>query len=744
MLKTLALLAALFLVFMTAGAAFEPPPLRAAGAPGFDARAAQTRLRAIINPVVSHPVDSAAEDVTRANLMREVTALGLRPDIHESFVCRPQPHFPLIDCSHFRNVVFSMGPASGPAVLAAGHYDSVPAGPGVTDDGMGTSVLLEVARELSQTHLTRRIIFLISDGEEQGLMGAYAFAQHDPLMHDVQALIELEARGTRGPAVFFESNSPNADAVRTYAGVPHPVANSIAASIYQLLPNSTDVTVLKRPGIDVINIAVLEGVENYHTPQDSFASQDLRSVQHMGDEALTVIRAWATSTDRGENQDLVYTDVLSRFFISLPAWLSFALLGLSTLVAFAAWWRASAERRWRAFAIPFASLVGAALLGAVAWALFTFVLRPNDDFFWWAHPEISRAWCLALGLLSAPLAMLLLGKGVSSAQAEASGAFVFALLGFLLSIALPAISMMFVVSAAIYALGVLIAIAWKPAQTIGAVLAALIALVIWAPMLALNELALGFQFPFANTLTFALAALPWFGVLARLLKGASWRVPSLALGGVAAACVAWAALTPSATRDCPLPLNISTFFNTNTGESRILAGSAHRVLPAELAHAFAFAPQIMLPGDQSPYWAAPVQAHPLPAPTLEGLTITPAQNGQRTLHATLRSNGAYRIYLRIPNAAHAAHVRMNSAEADYADAGTSDDLPDYVMLGCEGRSCDGAELEMTLGAGPTDWAIVGLTPGVAPPAQAAIAHRPNTRTSVHFGDSTITLSTVRI
>ncbi len=175
MLKTLALIAGLFLAFMTAGAAVEPPPLRPVGAPGFDARAAQARLRAIIAPQVAHPVDSAAADLVRGNLMREIAALGFTPEVHEAFACRPQPHYPLIDCGHVRNVVFSMGGAHGPhgpAILAAGHYDSVPAGPGVSDDGIGLSVLLEVARELSHRRLNRRVIFLLSDGEEQALLGA--------------------------------------------------------------------------------------------------------------------------------------------------------------------------------------------------------------------------------------------------------------------------------------------------------------------------------------------------------------------------------------------------------------------------------------------------------------------------------------------------------------------------------------------------------------------------------------------
>ena len=105
---------------------------------------------------------------------------------------------------------------------------------------------------LSRERLQRRVIFLFSDGEEQALLGAYAFANTDPLMEEVESLVDLEARGSRGPAVFFESNQPNADAVAAYSAVSRPVANSVMADVYRLLPNSTDVTALTRPGLDVI------------------------------------------------------------------------------------------------------------------------------------------------------------------------------------------------------------------------------------------------------------------------------------------------------------------------------------------------------------------------------------------------------------------------------------------------------------------------------------------------------------
>ena len=97
------------------------------------------------------------------------------------------------------------------------------------------------------------MIFLISDGEEPALLGAQAFAEGDPLMASVEAVVNLEARGTRGPAVFFESNQPNADAVAAFAHAPRGIANSVMADVYGLLQNSTDVTALRRPGLDIVD-----------------------------------------------------------------------------------------------------------------------------------------------------------------------------------------------------------------------------------------------------------------------------------------------------------------------------------------------------------------------------------------------------------------------------------------------------------------------------------------------------------
>jgi hypothetical protein len=739
----LLLLAALFAAFMCAGAVIEPPPLRAtSGAHQFDARAAQARLARILGPQAAHPLDTAAQDDERARLLHEIEAIGLKPEIHEAFACRPEPRGPLIDCGYVRNIVFSIGARSGAAILAASHYDSVPAGPGASDDGLGFSVWLEVAKELAHNDFKRRIIFLISDGEEQALLGAYHFGQHDPLMQSVTTLVNLDMRGTSGPAVFFESNAPNADAVNAYAAAPRPLANSIMADIYHFLPNSTDVTALTRPGLDVINLAVLDGVEHYHTPSDTIAAQDIRSVQHMGDQALAIIQRLASAPDRNNSASLVYTDIASRFMISLRSWLSQALLAFCALAALVMWWRDGKEGRWGALAAPFAALIVAAGLASLVWLGFT-LLEPGVDF-WWAYRAATRASCIAFGLLGVIAAIVMLARKASPAQLESASFFIFALLGALIAIVAPGISILFALPMLFYAIGTLVSFAWTPARTIGAVAAALVALIIWAPMLYLTELAIGYDLPFVNALLFALAALPWLGVLARLNGGGAWRLSWGGLGVAAIASVAASALLPAATVAMPHYVNLVHFSNAVNGEQRILAGSAARALPGELKAAYHFAPELIFPGDTHPSWStpAPAGAQLQQGPAFEDVRID-TSGGQRTFRAHLLMNGAYRVVLRIPKAAKPNQLTINGATGNFADVGPGPEPSDFLNVGCDGRSCNDSDIAITLDgdANAGDWYVVGYYPGdIDPPLAAALTHRPNTATPIQNGDGGLTLS----
>ena len=65
-------------------------------------------------------------------------------------------------------------------VMLGAHLDSVPAGPGVNDDGSGTAFQLELAEQLAKpgTPPRNKVRFLWFGGEEDGLVGSRYYAAH--------------------------------------------------------------------------------------------------------------------------------------------------------------------------------------------------------------------------------------------------------------------------------------------------------------------------------------------------------------------------------------------------------------------------------------------------------------------------------------------------------------------------------------------------------------------------------------
>jgi len=78
-----------------------------------------------------------------------------------------------------------VGPKAGELVLVEGHLDSRCAdrcdtncdAQGVEDNGSGSALVLELARTMAPLAFNRSIAFMLTTGEEQGLLGADAFAE---------------------------------------------------------------------------------------------------------------------------------------------------------------------------------------------------------------------------------------------------------------------------------------------------------------------------------------------------------------------------------------------------------------------------------------------------------------------------------------------------------------------------------------------------------------------------------------
>jgi Predicted aminopeptidases len=145
------------------------------GAPrtAFSEEHAFATLSALLNEQRPHTAGSAENAVVRDRILAELKSAGYAPEVQAVFQCDTAPRFP--GCTAVENIVaMHKGTGDGKAVLASAHYDSVPAGPGVSDDGAGVAVVLELARGFAARTTRNDIIFLLTDGEETGLRGARA------------------------------------------------------------------------------------------------------------------------------------------------------------------------------------------------------------------------------------------------------------------------------------------------------------------------------------------------------------------------------------------------------------------------------------------------------------------------------------------------------------------------------------------------------------------------------------------
>ncbi|HEX8709305.1 MAG TPA: M28 family metallopeptidase [Pyrinomonadaceae bacterium] len=285
-----------------------------------------------------HPLGTAEHAAVRDYLVKELGALGLEAELQQAAVVNQMRGAPFF-AGTVSNVLARLRGTGGgaAAVLLSAHYDSVPSGPGASDDGAAVAALLETARALkAAAPLKNDVIFLFTDGEEVGLLGAKAFADEHPWAKDVRVALNFEARGNSGAAVMFETSNGNGWLIKEFArNAPHPVASSLSYETYKRLPNDTDLSVFKAAGFAGLNFAYINGLTHYHTQLDSIGNIDERSLGHQGSYALALTRHFgALDLSNPKQGDAVYFDVLSLFVVHYPAALVLPLT-LLTLLLFA-------------------------------------------------------------------------------------------------------------------------------------------------------------------------------------------------------------------------------------------------------------------------------------------------------------------------------------------------------------------------------------------------------------------------
>jgi hypothetical protein len=301
-----------------------------------------------------HPINSPEHDAVRDYIVRTLQNVGLTPEIQKTTDINESRKIP----GALYNIVCRIkGTGTGKAVLVAGHYDSVPAGPGASDDGVAVASMLETVQSLkSAPQLKRDVIFLFTDGEERGLLGARAFVSEHPWAHDVGVVLNFEARGTSGPSIMFETSDHNGWLIRNFSqAASDPVANSLSYEIYKRLPGNTDFTIFRRAGYPGLNFAFIDGFAYYHSPHDSPENANRGSIQQHGNYMLALVRQFGNAeSDDPRPANVIYFDLLGKLLVVYGPTAATVFLALTIILAAVAVFFGLRTKRLRAGA----SLVG--------------------------------------------------------------------------------------------------------------------------------------------------------------------------------------------------------------------------------------------------------------------------------------------------------------------------------------------------------------------------------------------------
>ncbi|MBU1019740.1 MAG: M20/M25/M40 family metallo-hydrolase [Firmicutes bacterium] len=227
-------------------------------------------------------------------------------------------------------------------ILLVAHYDSSPAkrvgelsgSKGAADDGYGLSSILEVIKVLQDSNVVfnNGIKILFTDAEEVGALGATAEIEHNPSFFDnVAYVINVEARGVKGPNIMFQTSLDNYRVLKLYREAFMPVSFSLAGDVYSKMPNFTDFTPLLELDLNGINMAVLDNLDYYHTPLDNAENVSLTSLQHYGEIITPIVKEFVTNEIYSDvhyfetNQNAVYFTFLPNVFLLYTTSLQFIL-----------------------------------------------------------------------------------------------------------------------------------------------------------------------------------------------------------------------------------------------------------------------------------------------------------------------------------------------------------------------------------------------------------------------------------
>lgn len=657
-----------------------------------------------------------ANQRVRDRIVTEFRALGYETEVQRRFACNAGA-----SCGMVENIIARQsGAARRETVFLIAHYDSVGAGMGASDDGAGVATLMEIARALRGQRFRNPIAFLLTEGEEAGLLGAEAFVADPNLAAEMSAVVCVEMRGTYGPSSMFETSSGNRWLIRHLSNsLDRPQATSLFFAVYELLPNDTDVTIFKRARKSAVNFAASRGVTWYHTRLDDLAHMNASTLQHHGENALAITRALADSDlDARSRTDATYFDVLGFFLIWWPQeWTLWIAIVSLILLLFAA--RRTPPREMTFGVLTaFTAILASAGVG-IAIGMLTRLRTGGVNFV--ARPTLSVAAMWLAGIAAALFAATLFRNRAKPLSMLYGVAIVWHAIGVAVAIALPGAAFLFIVPALL----VTVCALSRAKATVTGVVASTGGAILVFPMGLILYDALGGSLMAGTAILLGLL----MTLAAPLLVG--WR-GTVAVLVLAIACGVVAMTQPAYDAAHPQPLSI-TYVDDAAAPSPMWVLSESTASLDRLAR-FRPADPALTPWYRG--WT-PLAA-PAPQANLPRVTLNGTRNGDRLTVRIRSSRGANRLVLLLHG--DATLVSVNGVAPAPRPARFRERMP----KGWHFASANGVE-EMVvecIARGAVDAVASEMTFGL-PPFAAPILNARDTSPAIPIQDGDVTITRTR-
>jgi len=365
---------------------------------------ARAHVAMLADTIGSRPVGSAANARAREYIIEQLRQFGFEVRVQETDAQRHE----LGRTARVANIIALLQGERTEAVGLVSHYDSSPYGPGAADAGLGVGVALEAARVFAARPDRRwSLLVVLTDGEEAGLMGAAALVTDRDVTERLHAYINVEAIGSAGTAMLFETGPGNEWLLAPWARhAPHPRGASYGVEIYRRLPNDTDFSILATRNIPGLNFAAALDGYGYHTARDTQDRLSRHALRTAGENVAAVLAALqeVDITQRSSNTPTFF-DIGGTVAVTYGPGVQWALAAVALVTGVFTWFRltgnAVRQMGTARLLLVFAWGWVGALATAGAMVGVTWLLRASREVYhpWYASPGRFFLLLMATGAL---------------------------------------------------------------------------------------------------------------------------------------------------------------------------------------------------------------------------------------------------------------------------------------------------------------------------------------------------------